>query len=618
MCRLTVSLRTSLPPIHATGAKSGRRTRNLAIQIETAAVLVGCLTGHAVAHVTADRESGLKEIENARVALGKLLSEESFRQSARVGHGKAAGPSDTLPAPKPDTLRSCDRLKLLVDRFEAKFGSDSLSDSENLTLRLSKATIANARRRFEEALAVTTTRGAPADVPGAKRQERRDENTLKVRGDALFGLQKWGEALVYYEKAAAIKQDFEVWFRIAWCLDSSGRAADSVKAYDQCIKLLEEGVSQGRNDVAEPLATALTNRGAVLRGLGRPGEAVNDYDRAIATSSALPERQSWYSQAIALTNRGNALRLLGRPADAFKDYDRASSLMGRLLVAEDSDSLRADLATCLAARGFINRTLGDHPQALKDLTKAVDGFEALLEKTRISPALTGRLATALTNRASVLAALGRPGESMNDYERAISLYARLDKDKARDDFSDGLAGSLSGHGTLIAQLGKPADSLNDFDKSVSLYTRLVELQARADLADGLAATLTSRGNVLRMVGRLREAKDDVEKSLRIYTKLFEKEGRVDLADQFATAMQNNSVVLAVLGKPSEALPGLNRAVEIFTRLSTDGRRTDLARNLADCLEDRGITLNSLGKKDEAERDFRRSDEIRARLDKEKK
>jgi len=62
---------------------------------------------------------------------------------------------------------------------------------------------------------------------------------------------------------------------------------------------------------------ALSNRGAALRNLDRPAEALADYDRAIALAP---------THAPAHTNRGVALAAMNRFAEAQAAYDRALSL----------------------------------------------------------------------------------------------------------------------------------------------------------------------------------------------------------------------------------------------------------------------------------------------------
>jgi tetratricopeptide (TPR) repeat protein len=64
-------------------------------------------------------------------------------------------------------------------------------------------------------------------------------------------------------------------------------------------------------------AEVLSNRGAALRNLDRPLDALADYDRAIAAAPA---------HAPAHTNRGVALAALNRFAEAREAYDRALAL----------------------------------------------------------------------------------------------------------------------------------------------------------------------------------------------------------------------------------------------------------------------------------------------------
>jgi tetratricopeptide (TPR) repeat protein len=61
-------------------------------------------------------------------------------------------------------------------------------------------------------------------------------------------------------------------------------------------------------------ASAHSNLGAALRGLGRADEALASYDRALALKPDYAE---------ALNNRANVLHALGRAAEALAGYDRA-------------------------------------------------------------------------------------------------------------------------------------------------------------------------------------------------------------------------------------------------------------------------------------------------------
>lgn len=89
----------------------------------------------------------------------------------------------------------------------------------------------------------------------------------------------------------------------------------------------------------------LSNRGAALRGLDRPQDALADYERAIALAPA---------HAPAHTNRGVALAALNRFAEARQSYDRA------LALAPGDARARYNRALARLAQGDLAGGFEDH------------------------------------------------------------------------------------------------------------------------------------------------------------------------------------------------------------------------------------------------------------------
>lgn len=89
----------------------------------------------------------------------------------------------------------------------------------------------------------------------------------------------------------------------------------------------------------------LSNRGAALRSLDRPLDALADYDRAIALAPA---------HAPAHTNRGVALAALNRFAEAREAYDRA------LALAPADTRARYNRALARLVQGDLAGGFGDH------------------------------------------------------------------------------------------------------------------------------------------------------------------------------------------------------------------------------------------------------------------
>ena len=88
-------------------------------------------------------------------------------------------------------------------------------------------------------------------------------------------------------------------------------------------------------------AEAYQNIGDALRKLGRPGEAVSHYEKALAL------RPEW---AEAEDGLGSALQDLSRPDDALQHFQKAISL-------------RPDFANAYSNRGYALRTLGKLEEA---------------------------------------------------------------------------------------------------------------------------------------------------------------------------------------------------------------------------------------------------------------
>ncbi len=92
---------------------------------------------------------------------------------------------------------------------------------------------------------------------------------------------------------------------------------------------------------------AYANRALVYRNMGKPAEAVNDYNTALQINP---------NYDVALIGRGNIYRHAGRANEAFNDFDRA--------IQQDTTDGRA-----WHGRGLIYQMRGQHAQASKTSRK---------------------------------------------------------------------------------------------------------------------------------------------------------------------------------------------------------------------------------------------------------
>jgi protein O-GlcNAc transferase len=194
-------------------------------------------------------------------------------------------------------------------------------------------------------------------------------------------------------------------------LHALGRLGEALECFDRALVLKPD------------YADAHNNRGVVLAALLRFDEALASYDRAIALSPAY---------AGALNNRSAALVSVGRHEEALQCCDQA------LALRRDSPEVLANRANALAGLQRFEEALAscDRAMALQPASALTHSSRAtiLLALTRLAEALASSdraialnpdLAEAFANRGAILRSLGRYDEARASSERAIALKPDL-------------------------------------------------------------------------------------------------------------------------------------------------------------------------------------------------
>jgi len=161
------------------------------------------------------------------------------------------------------------------------------------------------------------------------------------------------------------------------------------------------------------------NIGTALRGLGRPGEALASYDRALAIRPDYAE---------ALNNRGIALRDLERTDEALASYDHALAL-------------KPDFAEALNNSGNALRDLGRHDEALARYARAL--------------AIKPDYAEALNSCGNTLHGLDRLDEAIGCYDRALAI---------KPDYAE----ALNSRGAALFEFGRHEEAARDFARLLAI------------------------------------------------------------------------------------------------------------------------------------------------------
>jgi len=252
--------------------------------------------------------------------------------------------------------------------------------------------------------------------------------------------------------------------------------------YDEAIRLIGASVA-----VNPRQPVAFNNLGCAFQDAGRPGEALDSYDRAL---DLVPD------YAEAHYNRGNTLHSLGRLEEAVAAYDRTVAL-----IPEHGEAF--------SNRGIVLATL-------ERFDEAIDSFDAVI---RLYPDYV----EAHHNRTSALKELNRNEEALAGYDAILRLTPRD-------------AEIHNNRGNLLREMGRYVDALASYDAALTLRDTIPEIHlnrvsvlltlGRYDDAllgseravalgpEGAAAHF-SHGNVLSTLKRYREAVQSYERAFLI-------------------------------------------------------------------------------------------------------
>ena len=160
---------------------------------------------------------------------------------------------------------------------------------------------------------------------------------LQQKGRNKEAIKKW-RAIVGIAEGTNNVIAANAWASIGYLIRDESKE-DCISANDEAIRLKPGFVE------------AYVNRGNAKNSLGRPGDAIADYDQAIRLNPDLA--------SVTYFNRACAKSKLGRYEDAIADYDRAIRM-------------KPDLVEAYRNRGAANATLNRNEDAIADYDRAIE------------------------------------------------------------------------------------------------------------------------------------------------------------------------------------------------------------------------------------------------------
>ena len=238
---------------------------------------------------------------------------------------------------------------------------------------------------------------------------------------------------------------------------------------------------------------ALNVLGVVLGRLGRNGEAVASYDKALAVAPDSVE--AWYGRAMTLLAAGRlqeAIASFDRVLAAKPDFAQVHLLRAKLL---------ADLGRRDAALAAVDKLLGVMPDFAEawlgrsNILFEAGRYEEANSAARRAVALKPDLAEAWHGLGNAFNELKRCDEALGAYDKALALNPKF-------------AGAWHGRGNVLNELRRYHDALASYDKALALVPSLTE-------------AWLGRGNILNMLKQSEEALGAFERALKLHPNLAE-------------------------------------------------------------------------------------------------
>ncbi len=239
----------------------------------------------------------------------------------------------------------------------------------------------------------------------------------------------------------------------------------------RCVEKLREHLVnvEGRHELANNLAGAYLNKGNALKNLGKPNEALAEYDKAMEIWKPLVENGRYELANVlagAYMNKGVALKNLGKPNEALAEYDKAIEIR-RPLVASGRHELANDLAKAYMNKGVALWNLGKLNEALAEYDKTIEILKPLVANGRHK--LANDLAMAYINKGSALVDQEKYSEAEAEYNKSIEIQESLVKEEKRIELTNDLAMSYWGKGLALKNLGKINEAIKIYGDALTLW-----------------------------------------------------------------------------------------------------------------------------------------------------
>jgi serine/threonine protein kinase/tetratricopeptide (TPR) repeat protein len=327
-------------------------------------------------------------------------------------------------------------------------------------------------------------------------------------------------------------------------LYNEGQELTQRGSHQEALKRFEAATKQDGN-----FALGYSAQARSYSTLGYDAEATQLSRRAMSLSDALPPQEKYLISA-------NHYRITN-------DVPKAIEAYGNLVKASpNSATVQFDLGGLYEQSGDFDRAREHFAKVVELDPKFVDGLLAL-----------GR----------VEIRRGRPQDSLERLNGALTLAIQLNNDEAR-------ANILQAIGIAYKGQGRPDEALRRYEESLDIKRRLGDKR-------GMAASLSEISQVQSALGKPREAEQSLKEALKFRREIGDKSGLAGSLVTYAVLLNET------LGRPDEALPLLREALQIRREAGNQNAEALVLNNI-------GNVYLSKGQYSDAQTNFERALELR--------
>jgi eukaryotic-like serine/threonine-protein kinase len=381
-------------------------------------------------------------------------------------------------------------------------------------------------------------------------------------------------------------------FRAGWISALIGRPAEAIGPLRAATALYEELAlaDPGNVEYRRLWAAGYGAQGLVLQDLDHQDESIAAHRKALEIREAITrsdpnDPRSLIDAARSHHNIGNEYRQLGRPEDALAEWDRGIAigrpLLGRALPqATRSASLtgrtdlsaivREDLANVYLDRCGVLREAGRHAEAQVSWRQSLDLFEALARERPADLGIRKRLADCYVDGSALQIDLGRFEDSYEFLRRALEIReAMAAANPSILAYRGAVAELLLSLGWVMRQLHREPEALAAFRKLAEIAEKMLADEPGAAFARNLLAQgLTQQSNLLLVQGRATEAVPIARRALELQqASAREHPETMSYQASLANALRGAGRAEAEAARPAEALEAFERASQIETALA---------------------------------------------------